>query len=240
MAKIEMDVSEYEIMNENKRLLEESLKNERELRDKISILEKEKQKTLENAQKKIVKTIVIKKQEVALVSKDSKTIWNNVLKDFSIFMDYNFHTNLNIRDSYFGQQFVNAFFDKQVIVDESETQTAFVGLNETKEEIKKQLLKEIQKEIIDKANSYDSLYSENKRLADTNVMLRKSVDNFKKINTTDEKTIKELEEESKRLNLVEDFVINMEFVLNTKKTWFGKIKSYNKIRKHLWEKKKTW
>ena len=52
MAKIEMDISEYEAMKENKRLLEDSLKNERGLQEQIKKLSEEKTKALEDAKMK--------------------------------------------------------------------------------------------------------------------------------------------------------------------------------------------
>lgn len=57
MAKIEMDVSEYEAMKENKKLLEDSLKRERELQDSIKKLNDEKLKAYEEAQCKIVQYV---------------------------------------------------------------------------------------------------------------------------------------------------------------------------------------
>ncbi len=55
MAEIKMDISEYEIMKENKKLLENSLEKERELQEQIKKLNDEKTKVLENAKMKVVK-----------------------------------------------------------------------------------------------------------------------------------------------------------------------------------------
>jgi len=61
MAKIEMDISEYESMKENKVLLEKSLEKERALQKEIKKLTDEKVEALEAAQRKIVK---VSKKEV--------------------------------------------------------------------------------------------------------------------------------------------------------------------------------
>ena len=61
MAKIEMDISEYEAMKENKKLLENSLEKERGLQEQIKKLTDEKTKALEDAKMKVVK---ISKSEV--------------------------------------------------------------------------------------------------------------------------------------------------------------------------------
>ena len=55
MAEIKMDISEYEIMKENKKLLENSLEKERELQKQIKKLTDEKVKALADAKMKVVK-----------------------------------------------------------------------------------------------------------------------------------------------------------------------------------------
>lgn len=56
-----MDISEYEIMKENKKLFEDSLNKERELQKQIEQLTKDKINALEDAKMKVVK---ISKSEV--------------------------------------------------------------------------------------------------------------------------------------------------------------------------------
>lgn len=73
MAKIEMDVSEYEIMKENKKLLEDALKRERELQASIKQLNDEKIKAYEEASMKVVKYVNTNITE-HLVVKDRLTI----------------------------------------------------------------------------------------------------------------------------------------------------------------------
>ena len=54
MAEIKMDISEYEIMKENKTLLENALKREKQLNNEIKKLHEEKIQTFEDAKHKIV------------------------------------------------------------------------------------------------------------------------------------------------------------------------------------------
>jgi len=75
MAKIEMDVSEYEIMKENKKLLEDALKREKELQASIKQLNEEKMKAYEEASMKVVKYVNTSITE-QLVIKDRLTIWD--------------------------------------------------------------------------------------------------------------------------------------------------------------------
>jgi len=55
MAKIEMDISEYDIMRENKKLLEDSILKQKELQSQINLLTQEKIKALEDAKMKVIK-----------------------------------------------------------------------------------------------------------------------------------------------------------------------------------------
>ena len=50
MSKVEMDMTEFKALEENKRLLEESLQREKDLNDKLDEANKEKIKALEDAQ----------------------------------------------------------------------------------------------------------------------------------------------------------------------------------------------
>jgi len=63
MAKIEMDISEYEIMKENKLLLEKSLEKERELGKEIKGLQQEKLDALDKAKHQVVKIVKTSSEE---------------------------------------------------------------------------------------------------------------------------------------------------------------------------------
>jgi hypothetical protein len=78
MAKIEMDISEYEIIMENKKLLEESIQRERSLNDKIEELNKEKIKALEDAKMKVIKIEKTEMTEWTLNLKDDLSIWREL------------------------------------------------------------------------------------------------------------------------------------------------------------------
>lgn len=72
MAKVEMDLSEFEVLKENKVLLEASLKNERDLREKINLLNKEKIKALEDARMKVVKIVKSEHMEHHYIKRDAR------------------------------------------------------------------------------------------------------------------------------------------------------------------------
>jgi len=68
MAKIEMDVSEYDALRENEKLLETSLERERAMQNTIAELNKEKIKLLEDAKMKVVKVTKSEVAEYALIA----------------------------------------------------------------------------------------------------------------------------------------------------------------------------
>jgi hypothetical protein len=63
MAKIEMDVSEYEAMKEVKKLLEDSLEKERGLSEEIKTLQQEKLDALDKAKHQVVKIVKTSSEE---------------------------------------------------------------------------------------------------------------------------------------------------------------------------------
>ena len=78
MAKIEMDISEYEAMKENKKLLENSLEKERGLQDQIKKLTDEKTKALEDAKMKVVKISKTEVTEHLLRKREDTYVWREL------------------------------------------------------------------------------------------------------------------------------------------------------------------
>lgn len=72
MATVEMDLSEYDKMMENKRLLEASLEKERALGARIKELEEEKRKALEDSAHKVTKINKTVIEEIALGRVDAQ------------------------------------------------------------------------------------------------------------------------------------------------------------------------
>ena len=64
MAQIKMDVSEYETMKENAKLLQISLEREKELQAKIEALDKEKIKVLEDAKMQVIHIKKERREEI--------------------------------------------------------------------------------------------------------------------------------------------------------------------------------
>ncbi len=96
MAKIEMDVSEYEIMKENKKLLEDALKREKELQASIKQLNDEKIKAYEEASMKVVKYVNTSVSE-SLILKDKLTI-TNIIHAIDRYRKYDLTANNYILD----------------------------------------------------------------------------------------------------------------------------------------------
>jgi hypothetical protein len=87
MGKIEMDLSEYDKMQENKRLLEASLDKERSLGDRIKELEEEKRKALEDSAHKVTKITktVLEEHTVGVI--DSRGIVRSGIDHQQTFMN---------------------------------------------------------------------------------------------------------------------------------------------------------
>lgn len=148
MAKIEMDISEYEIMKENKKLLENSLEKERGLQQRIEQLNKEKIEALEEAKMKVVKISKVETMEHVLVKRDFEDIWGRMRE----FLLNSFHNNphqgllTNRVDSYLqseGRKLIDICFEKTSSSLFSEPTITTHGLDEIKKELSEKLKKQI-------------------------------------------------------------------------------------------------
>ena len=156
MAKIEMDISEYEAIKENKKLLEKSLENERMLQETIKKLNKEKIQAIEAAKMKVVKTCKHEATETVLIKrKDTDKIINEIrlLVSQSEIGAYSFNA-----DKFILNNLSSILFEKNKITLPTKIETTIHGLDEIKSELKESLEDEIKikiknaEEIISKYN----------------------------------------------------------------------------------------
>lgn len=162
MAKIKMDVSEYEQMKENTRLLEKTLAKEEELNKKVKELQKEKIELLEDSKYQVQ---YITKTETYPKIAVKKPIEEIKQRFFRFFQNSQFHL---ATESYLNSEFFSVFFD----VEEGEsynTEPEIItkGLDEVKAELKKEAIEELDKK------SKKAL-EENKKLKEIKHSLRKS------------------------------------------------------------------
>lgn len=173
MAKIEMDMTEYDLMRENKKLLEESLKKERELEKQIANLTKEKIDALENAKMRVVKTKKSEITEHLLRKRDDQSIWRELWNLMGI--DYRdqrqylppINSYLNI------SRLGDTFFEKATSISMPVEEITTHGLDEVRNEIREELKSKMDEETSTKLkradetlSKYDTILKENKKLSD--------------------------------------------------------------------------
>ena len=160
-----MDISEYEAMKENKRLLEESLKNERSLQEQIKKLSDEKTKALEDASMKVVKVTKHTKEEVLLGKRvyDSYAL-SEIFEMLGVHFDFRrFNPG---RIDYI--RLSDIFFEKTTIVNVPHEEITTHGLDEIKKEIRDELKASMDQETKERLENADKLESKNAELVKLN------------------------------------------------------------------------
>lgn len=144
MAEIKMDVSEYEAMQENKKLLERALKKEEKLNKQIIDLKQEKIDSLKETEKKVVKIITRRTQEVLLTKKPDHEIMRDLSNVF-------YQTQNNIQYGYNHLSLIenmkHAFFQVEKLESMVDDSVTIHGLDEVKSEIRSELEKEVEDEV---------------------------------------------------------------------------------------------
>ena len=201
MAKIEMDISEYEAMKENKLLLEKALEKEEKLNQQIIDLKQEKIDVLKNNEKKVVKVLNRRTQQILLTKKPDVVIMQEL---------HNMFYNLNNQNvSGYGynpkslvERLQDAFFqvtDTTSILDDEIT---VHGLDEVRGEIRSEVEKTVEKEVNRLKNSVEQM----KRTEESNASDLLKVDKLKSEVNTLKKDIESLENTNLTLNdAMEDF-----------------------------------
>lgn len=143
MAKIEMDISEYEAMKEVKSLLENSLKEVMELQKTIKKLSEEKIKALEDAKMKVVKTSKSEIIEHFFVKRDANDAWRELcrLLGFERIGMANAFLNINL------DNLINVFFVKHTSRSIPMDEVTICGLDDVKKEIMEELNRSYQSQI---------------------------------------------------------------------------------------------
>jgi hypothetical protein len=168
MAKIEMDISEYDIMRENKTLLEKSLENERLLQKDIEKLQEEKIKALEDAKMKVVKITKTEKREVLYNHCDEYSAYQKLCTFLGLNVKDNTHF---LRSRVHYQDLIETFFVKNEYFTPTTEEITLHGLDEIKVEIRENLRKELNKEIQNKLDKAEKTLLEHTKLLESNQKL---------------------------------------------------------------------
>lgn len=226
MAEIKMDLSEYEVLIESKNLYKQGLEREKELNNKLDLLNKEKIKILEESKMKVVKTI---KRE--LLETTSLRVSNGefIRKMKTFFTNFPYGISEDDFQRLLQQLFVTKKFPA---ITESE-ETYIVGLDEVKKDIREELEKNLSRNVKEKLSFIDdfieqkeSLIKEKENLFSENSDLKKEIARLN-LTIVNLNTTIEIEKE-KNFNLWK-----IKHVLKNKKTWFISIPKAIEISKLL-------
>jgi hypothetical protein len=207
MAKIEMDLSEYEAIMKNKQLLEDTLKNERSLQEEIKKLTNEKTKALEDAKMKVVKVTKTEHTEHLLVKRTNE---DYVLQQLlhALGVDYRYvRQSANLISV---ERLQDIFFDKVDSISFPKTETTTHGLDDIKLEIRTELKQAIDSDIKYKLTLAEDTLEKNNKLISENKKLSKENENL--INTN-KAIVENLEQNIKSLT---NYTINAEKFLTIK------------------------
>ena len=143
MATVQMDSSEYELMKENKELLEQALKREKSLSEEIDRLNKEKIKVLEESSKKISIIRKNKNEEYVMITNNS---YNNLENFYDLIRNAGNRNSLQPCKFDFDYMIKN-LFTRTKTVDAEQISYEIVGLDEARTEIEKKLREDLDKEV---------------------------------------------------------------------------------------------
>ena len=143
MAEITMDVSEYNVILENKKLLEEALEREKYLNNEIQKLKEERIEALEQSSQKV--SVVSTKRIIETVSviEDPKEVFANILTQIGFSyrdVEYVKHSNINF------EKLLYRIFKKRDIEEDLGKTVSYKGFDE----VEKVLEDKIRAEFLDK------------------------------------------------------------------------------------------
>jgi predicted nuclease with TOPRIM domain len=197
MAKIEMDISEYEAMKENKKLLENSLEKERGLQEQIKKLTDEKTKALENAKMKVVKISKTEITEHLMRKKEDGYIW----RELCHLLGLDYRTLPKMPDYIHTDHLAKVFFEKTTSYSMPYEETTTHGLDEIKAEIRNDLKEKMDEETNRKIKNAETALSKNDELLKENLTLT-SENNI--LTEKNNKLTEQCDELTKKLTEIED------------------------------------
>ena len=175
MAKVTMDDSEYELLKENKKLLENSLEKERSLQKEIETLNRDKIKALENANMRVVKINKSEIREFKLIKRDGNQAVNALYRYFRVVDDlpsqaYNYDVIHNL---------IEQMFETVESISTPNEDITTHGLDE----IKKELSDIIRADFEDDIKKANEIKEHSYKLNDEVISFGKQIDNLNSINS---------------------------------------------------------
>jgi DNA repair exonuclease SbcCD ATPase subunit len=203
MAKIEMDMSEYKAMEEAKDLLKQSLKNERELKDQIKILNDEKIKALEDAKMKVIKTIKHETTEHLMQKRLPHFAMRELLYSMGLSYDLVEKILENNQNNQFDlERISNMFFEKTTSHSMDIESITTTGLDEVKEEITTNIKNNIDNDIKNKLDNAEKLIEKNNIILKEN---QKIISENNQLKSDKSNMVEQIEKLAEKISTLEDF-----------------------------------
>ena len=230
MAKIEMDISEYEAMKENKRLLEDSLKNERGLQEEIKKLTDEKTKALEDAKMKVVKISKTEVTEHVLAKRDIHAMLPDICRYLGIdFYQIPHHRLQGIQSANY---LIDSMFEKITSRSYPTEEVTTHGLDEISVEIRNDLKSKMDSETREKLEDAKHIFSRNNKLLKENKKLLDEKDSVLDINNGLSEECKCLNEELTKFEKEMRVLSKVREILKDGFTFWNKSELLNRIIFH--------
>jgi cell shape-determining protein MreC len=227
MAEIKMDVSEYEALKENKRLLEDSLKKERELHEQIKVLSDEKTKALEDAKMKVVKISRVENTEFLYTRAYD---WREKIISFLHSINLDYRSMMGVSFDNIDFQSLSLMFERTKSTFTSPDIITTHGLDEIKEEIREDLKKKMDGDIKNKLERAEEALLRDRELLEENEKLKHENNGLHKMN---KELMKHNEEVLSELSLIKDCTKVIEelkvLLSNSKPGLFRNKKILNKV-----------
>jgi hypothetical protein len=214
MAKIEMDISEYEAMKENKKLLENSLEKERGLQEQIKKLTDEKTKALEDAKMKVVKISKTEITEYLMRKREDSYIWRELWH----LLGLDYRGLPKMPDCIHTDHLASVFFEKVKSYSMPNEETTTHGLDEIKAEIRNDLKAKMDEETNRKIKNAETALSKNDELLKENRTL--TTDNGT-LTEKNKKLTEQCDELTKKITDIEDGNKVLSDVKDTLKNGYG-------------------
>lgn len=223
MAKIEMDISEYEALKENKRLLEQSLEREKEHQTRINQLLEEKNKVLEESKMKVVKITRVERTEHALRKVSNHGDPHYTLRQVCYLLGVPTSSIRYPVDTISTDKLMEAFFSKATSETIPQETITLHGLDEIQAEIRKSLGEEYKQELIQSNKSKKVISELEAELVLVKQEVGRQVYQKASLLATGERVQESLNRETTRVD-------NIRKLLSEDITWYNWRKIINKIR----------
>lgn len=222
MATVTMDSSEYELMKENKSLLEKALEENKKQQEQINLLKEEKIKVLEESKMKVVKVLKKSVYSSYYALKSEGEIRDNLF--------HYFRKGLTEYGSGSMNSLIEALFYPVTNETDEVESVSLHGLGEIKEEITKELKDNLAKDVKEKLKAYDkfkeTLEAKNKDIKEFTKSIYSAKNEILKL----EEEVKVLKEENENLKKNNEILRSIKSLLLQHSSWFKQGELIRKIK----------